>query len=451
MAMLVATLALATPVFTAESSAAQVQTATPTSLMPTVEPRQITETQAVEMALKADPNVIRAAGDVAISRSSVRTSYGAFLPSIGLSAGTARQIPSGGQRTTIVNGQVVILPAEPWSANIGLSANVDIFTGGQRFFDLRQAKANLEGARYGELATRFDAILNVKQQYYNVLASREAQDAAAAQLEQANVQLRTASARTRAKVATRSDSLRAEIQVRAGEIAVLEADNALALSIAGLTRATGSPVPVTAVETDTLPTTTLALDDQMLRLAAEHGPAVVQAQAAYDAAVAASHSAWSDYLPSVSAGYSRNGSNVGENPEFAGDQFSYNGALRFSASMPLFDGFRREANVTAAQAQRRNAEAALRDAKLAAIENLTNQLGVFRSATERVASQIATVEAAEEDLRVQEQRYTAGGSTQLDVLASQTQLNEARRDLIRARYDQRVAKAQLEALVGRSL
>ena len=61
------------------------------------------------------------------------------------------------------------------------------------------------------------------------------------------------------------------------------------------------------------------------------------------------------------------------------------------------------------------------------------------------------MEAAEEDLRVQQQRYAVGGSTLLDVLTSQTQLNQARRDLIQARYDQRVAKAQLEALVGRDL
>jgi outer membrane protein len=440
MAMLVATLALATPVLAAEP-------APPAPL----EPRPITEVEAVEMAQKNDPNVIRAEGSVRNSRADVRTSYGAFLPSVSVSAGAARQLPAG-QRTIFLNGQEVNLPAQPWSSNIGLSANVDVFTGGARFFELRQAKALLEGARYGEVASRFDAILNVRQQFYNVLASREAQDAAAAQLEQAQQQLKVASARTRAKVATRSDSLRAEIQVRAGRIAVMDADNALALSIAGLTRATGSPVPVTAVETDTLtPAATLALDDPMLRLAAEHGPAVVQAKAAFDAAVAASHASWADYLPSISAGYSRSGSGVGDAPTFVGDEFSYNGSLRLTASLPLFDGFRREANVTSAQVAVRNAEAELRDARLAAMESLTGQLGVFRSATERVASQIATVEAAQEDLRVQEQRYTVGGSTLLDVLASQTQLNEARRDLIRARYDQRVAKAQLETLVGRRL
>ena len=98
-----------------------------------------------------------------------------------------------------------------------------------------------------------------------------------------------------------------------------------------------------------------------------------------------------------------------------------------------------------------NAEASLRDARLGAIETFTTQLGAFHSAQERVVSQAATVEAAEEDLRVQQQRYAVGASTLLDVLTSQTQLNQARRDLIRARYDQRIAKAQLETLVGREL
>ena len=97
------------------------------------------------------------------------------------------------------------------------------------------------------------------------------------------------------------------------------------------------------------------------------------------------------------------------------------------------------------------AEASLRDARLAADEDLTTQLGAFRSAEQRVGSLGASLAAAEEDLRVQQQRYAVGASTLLDVLSSQTQLNQARRDLIRARYDLRVAKAQLEALVGRDL
>ena len=88
---------------------------------------------------------------------------------------------------------------------------------------------------------------------------------------------------------------------------------------------------------------------------------------------------------------------------------------------------------------------------LAAREDLTRFLGALRTAQSRVQAQTTSVASATEDLRVQQQRYAVGESTLLDVLTSQTQLNDARSALIRARYDLRVARAQLEALVGRDL
>jgi outer membrane protein TolC len=39
----------------------------------------------------------------------------------------------------------------------------------------------------------------------------------------------------------------------------------------------------------------------------------------------------------------------------------------------------------------------------------------------------------------------------LDLLTSQSQLNQARADLIQARQDYRIARAQIEAIIGRDL
>ena len=52
---------------------------------------------------------------------------------------------------------------------------------------------------------------------------------------------------------------------------------------------------------------------------------------------------------------------------------------------------------------------------------------------------------------MQNQRYALGASTLLDILTSQSQLNSARYALIQARYDARLAKAQIEAIIGRDL
>jgi outer membrane protein len=415
----------------------------------TAQPRPISLQEAVGLAQRNGIQVIQARGQSRTSEAAVRAAYAAFLPSVNLTAGAVRQFPTGTRSRVDESGQI-ITSSDRWSSSVGLGANVDLFTGGQRFFDLRQARALDAAADVNETAQRFGAALAAKQQYFNVLAARESQAAAAAQLEQAELQRKTAIARTNARVATRSDSLRSEIQYRTAQLAVVDARVALETANASLTRVTGSSEPVTAGPADSLDPG-LRLDEAALRDLALTGPAVQQANASLRAAKAAQGSAWTDYLPSLSASYSRNGNGSGSDPQLAGSDFAYTGSLRFSASLPIFNQWQREQRVTQAKVEQENAEAATRDARLAAMEALTQQLGAFRSSEERVVSQAASVEAAEEDLRVQQQRYVVGASTLLDVLTSQTQLNEARSDLIRARYDLRIARAELEALVGREL
>jgi outer membrane protein TolC len=61
------------------------------------------------------------------------------------------------------------------------------------------------------------------------------------------------------------------------------------------------------------------------------------------------------------------------------------------------------------------------------------------------------VEVAEEDLRVQLQRYALGAATILDRIASQEALAEAESRQVVSRHDYELVRAELEALVGREL
>jgi outer membrane protein len=415
-----------------------------------VEPRPISLQEALDLARKNAPSVVRARGDERSADAGVRSAYGAFIPSLSLTAAATRGYPGGTRATTDVNGQVVVT-SDSWSYNTGVGASVQLFAGGRRFFDVRQAKARDAAAEVGIVNEEFQATLNAKEQFFNVLAAREAQVAAAAQLEQAEQQRRTSVALARARQTTRSDSLRAEIQLRNAQLAVADARNILEVANASLTRAVGADQPVTAspAAEDSL-SEALALADPELLTMAERGPLVRQSESLLRAARAANAARWTDYLPTANLSYNRSGT-ASEGDLTVPDNLRYTGALRLSLSVPIFDQFQREERHVTTDVAEDNAEAALRDARLAAREGAVRWLGTYRVADERVRAQIATVEAAQEDLRVQQQRYAVGGSTLLDVLASQTQLNQARRDLIQARLDQRVAKAQLEALVGRDL
>lgn len=414
------------------------------------EPRPITLNEAVSMAQKNAVAMVQAEGQTRTASAGVRSAYGAFLPSVSVSAGASRQLSAAGT-TRVDNGQVITVAPEPWSSSLGLGASVSLFDGGQRFFELSQARAGAKSATVGEESAKWQVALSAKQAFFDVLAASETQTAAQAQLDQADQQRVAAIARTRAKEATRSDSLRAENELRAAQLAVLQANTTRASAEAALARTVGSPQPVTAAESPSTTPASLALSDDALAGLLDRAPSVRAAQANLSSAQAGKKVAWTGYLPSVTASYSRSGSATGNSPDWSADALDYAGSLRLSLNFPIFDQFGREARATQSDVAMKNAAAQLRDARLAASQSLTAGLGAFRTAAQQIASQTASVAAAEEDLRVQRQRYAVGGSTLLDVLTSETQLDQARRDLIRARYDQRVAKAQLEALVGREL
>lgn len=407
--------------------------------------RAVTLDEALALARENSPDAIRALGDVRSSRAEVTSGWSAFIPSLSVSAQATRQLPAG-DITRVEDGQVIILSPTPWSHSASLNASVELFEGGRRLFELRRARAGLTAAEANQQWQQFLVDLNVKQRYFDVLAARESEAAALAQLQQARQQLRTAVFRLRAATATKSDSLRSEIQMRNAETAVLQSRTDLSSATAALTRAIGIPERVTAADDDVLEA--LSVDEATLAEWVDEGPSVRVAEADLAAARASKTSSFTNYVPSISASYSRGMSSTGF--FFEGDP-SYNGSLRLAANWPLFNQWNREAQVVRSSVAVDNAEATLRDTRLAVRENLIRVLGEFRAAEERVDAQSTSVEAATEDLRVQQQRYTLGEGTLLDVLASQTQLNEARAQLIRARYDQRIALAQLEALVARDL
>ena len=120
-------------------------------------------------------------------------------------------------------------------------------------------------------------------------------------------------------------------------------------------------------------------------------------------------------------------------------------------SYPIFNGFQREEAVERARVQQRVAEARLRDDERLARANTQRALEALNFAAERISLTAESVEAANEDLRVQRERYRVGASTMLDVLTSQTALAEAENSLVAARFDYQIARAELESLLGRTL
>ncbi len=411
--------------------------------------RKISLAEAIRLAQLNSPLAIQAEGTERTSKAAKVSAVGAILPSASLNAGRTIQF-GGGQTRVNQNGEQVTIASTPVNST-GLNLNMTLFDGGQRLYNLRTAKSQIAAAEANRVAVKYNVALNVKQQYYAVLAAIESEDAARFQMGQANEQFRTSIAKVRAGVATRSDSLRGVIQVGNAQLALITAQSNKEAGDAALTRLVGSEVPVTADPNSVQENMAALPDSAELATLAKNGPAVEQARAELDAAEESRKASKATYLPSLSASYSRSGSGVDSRFGLGPDPFSYNGRLSFSLSYPIFNNFAREEQVVRAKVAEINAQASLRDTQLGAQESLTQYIGALRGASQRVAVQVASVAAAEEDVRVQQQRYNIGASTLLDLITSQAALAQAQQSLIQARYDYRIARVQLEALIGREL
>jgi outer membrane protein len=414
----------------------------------TLAARSIPLRDAVALAQQNALGAVQARGQIRTAESSVRAARASLFPSLNLTMG---QVNQSGDRFDSQGRLVPYLAPQPWSYSTGISSTLNLFDGGRRLSEIRRTRSDVGAAEANEINERFNISLQVKTQYYGILAARESEAAAHAQLEQAEEQLKASIARTRAGVATLSDSLRSVVAVGNAQLALITARNNHRVASAALTRLVGSETPVTALPSDTLDLALTPIDSATLASLLVQGPSVKQAEAQLTSARAAARTAKTPYLPTVDLTYQKSGNGFDKFYGLGDKSLAYTNNISIRLAYPLWNNYQREDALSRARVQAEVAEATVRDARLGAQQDFVQQLGALRTAQQRIALQQVSVTAAQEDLRVQQQRYALGASTLLDVLTSQSTLNAARSALIQARQDFRVARAQLEALVGREL
>ena len=411
---------------------------------PAAGPQQVTLQEAVRRALQVQPAMVQAQGTVRNAQLSMLASNGEFLPSISTGGSWSR---AGGTRFNSQTSQIVSTPtASSYSGSI--SASVDLFTGFRRLADRRASAATEHAADAGLVNERFQVTLLTKQAFYNAIATEELVRVAEAQVARARQELQISVDKLRAGSATRSDSLRSAVDLGNARLALLQAQANLATAQANLGRQVGVDQPLRAVPDSALPSVpdTTGLRGQVVESAPQVQQAEAQARAA-GAQVAVSRAA---YWPTLN--YTASNSFSGfEAPWQGTGAYTKGWNVRVSLNWTLFNGFARERLMTSASVARDLAEAQAADTRRGVGAQYTQQLAALLTAYAKLDITASNVAAATEDLRVQQERYRVGAATILDLLTSQASLTTAQTNLVQARFDYLIARAQLEALVGRQL
>ena len=403
---------------------------------------EVTLSEAVQRALQVQPEMVQARGAVRDAGAARRVAYGAFLPSLSVSTDALRN--STPRRDP--NTDVVYPPG--YSYSVGLSASLTQFNPFRRLADRAATSSSLNAAEAAVVNQRFQTTVETKTAFYAALANEELVRVAESQVRRAQQQLQISVEKLRAGSATRSDSLRSRVDFGNARIALLEAQADLATAQANLGRQIGLDRQVRAVPDSVLPPLP---DTAVLRAnALESAPLVEQAESRARAASAQVLSARSQYLPSLTISYTNNQNSL-EAPWRGLGNYNETFNWRFGLSWPLFNGFQREQAQVNASTARDLARANEADARRQVNAQLTQQLAALATTYEQITISQENLAAATEDLRVQNERYRVGAATILDLLISQAALTQAEVNVVQTRFNYLIARAQVEATVGRTL
>ncbi|MBI4540143.1 MAG: TolC family protein [Gemmatimonadetes bacterium] len=403
----------------------------------------ITLAAAIELALRHNPQVVQAEATVENAGTARRSAVGSFLPTLSLGSGASL---ASAQRFDPATQRVVTGSEDAYNAT--LSLGYDLFTGGRHFAELSRARADLGAAEAARESQRWAVILRTETLFFDALRQAELLELARARVRRAEESLTMVRRRVEVGTATRSDTLRARLELANARQAVIQAEALTRAARFAMARQVGREAPVVPRPPDDLAPSSLLLSEQEILAQAEQvSPAVRAAEGSRAAATASVTSARTAYLPSLrfSSGYDW----FNEDPALNGGRTSW--SVRLSLSYPLFNGFVREGNVDRAEVAERVARIQEEDARLQARVDADRALQALRTAEQAIVLAEEALRVAEEDLRVVNERYRVGVVTLLEVLTSQINLDQAGVNLIAARYDYALARAELEAILGRRL
>ncbi|MEW5995444.1 MAG: TolC family protein, partial [Candidatus Zixiibacteriota bacterium] len=439
----------------------------------------------IELALKNRASIIAARGQETLARWDQRTALGAFLPrvsaSYSYSESDIRDIKSDELRPTGYDVEIDTLVVDIDTSVVGvdsfeivglsptgfekveveledqdrtskqldLTASMSLFDI-SNFFNYAAAGAARAKAHLDVIDSEQDLIYGVKTSYYAYLATVENLGVQEEAVKRSEEQLKLIQSKYELGSAAKSDVLKQKVQYGNDKLALLRGQNAVTTTRADLAYTIGvDPNSDVEFSTEYKSREFHGSLQEAIEFGLSHEPSLLAAQKSVDAARHTVRSRWGDYLPDLTGFAS-----LGWSDGTRGDTVIYNFSSRsatigFNVSYNIFDGFLRERNLSLAKVRHNDARAWLADTRNLVTRDIKTaylEIGQLKE-QKNVANE--NVAAAEEDMKITQEKYNLGAATILDLLDAQVSLKDAQVQLIRADFDLNLAIAKLERAMGK--
>ncbi|MFL5502420.1 MAG: TolC family protein [Gemmatimonadaceae bacterium] len=467
-----------------------------------VAPATLTVDQAFSLARRNNPELQQIQNNRIGARASVRSAYGALLPSADASLSFQRQ--QGGQQ--IFSGTSLGASSDVNQSNyeIGLSYRLNTAT----LVAPSLQRANRDAVEADITGATETLRGNVSQQYLSALQAEANADLQDSLVVASQQQLILAQAREIVGSGTQLDVQRAEVALGLQKVQALKARNQVEIEKLRLFQLMGTPQPANVKLVSQFTVTPLTANlQQLIESAHRENPGVLALRSRQHVADLNVRREKGEYSPTLSLSTGIGGYTYGfANSNFPVQQaaaqldasrascirteevraalnlsnqlaecnamvftsaeaqlirqnnarFPFNftkspRSISATLSLPLFDGFAREQRLQEAMANRSDARYSVRARELALTADVTAAYLTLVTAEKTVTLQEQNAAKAKQELKLVQDRYRIGATTFVDLTEARVTYERAESDRITAVYDYHKAYAALESAVGHPL
>lgn len=413
-----------------------------------------------QLALKKDPQILRAAANVDVNQENIIQARAALYPNISLSLSADKRVGNSSEMqpnpVTAIQ-QRTFTRAESINTNYAFALNQQIFNLNTWQTLERAEKTSLQTvAIYTQ--TKQNLITRVSNVYFAVLKAQDDLALAIAEKEAIERQLEQTNQRFKVGLTAITDVHEAKSQFDASVATVIRSENNVEIQKELLREITGQyHQKLASLNTERFSTSMLTQSAENWVATAATQNQELQAQTiAMDIAKGDIDAAFSGHLPTVNLSMNKGRSNenatgirVGEaDTQYSNPFHSDSKSIGLSVNIPIFSGFATNSQVKQAQARY---VVASEDREL----TYRRIVRTVRTSYANVITLISTIKAQEQAvisaqsaLKATEAGFEVGTRTIVDVLNSTQALFSARRNLSSSRYDYILALLQLKEAAG---
>jgi len=414
--------------------------------------------EAINVALHRNTNLIKSTNNISSSESNLQAAWGGLLPTVGATGSWSWNYQRQ-QGTPFTFSGITIFPqtttSETRNYSAGASASWTLFDGLSSIANVSQSQKNLESARLQLENLKQNTVFQTINLYYAVVDNQQLVKVKEDNVAWNKRNVETISERNKLGAVTLADVYSAQVQEGNAELDLIQTKNQFETSKSQLLYYLGLNVLQNYSFTDTLTsheenvlntdiTAMYAGLETMVKQALENRADYKSAQLDYESAEDGITIAKGGYFPRLTNTY-----NYSTYADQIGDlNKSRNFSIGLNLNIPIFEGFSIDNRVQLAKVNAMDKKADLDDLTRSITQSLQQTYLNAEAAKLSLDVNRRNVQAAEENLKITQEKYALGSGTLLDVLIANSNYTTAQTNFINSEFQYIVLNEQLKYYLG---